>query len=187
MRFSGRILLVIGAGLMAIMAGWLYQEQLQQRELPTADLEIPDNIDYYFTDMTYRVVKDTGETAYRFESPRLEHHLRGDTSFIQQPAMTIFRDDDVWTVHAQTAELKHETEVMHLAQQVKMQKQGEEPLQLESERAIFASRDETITFPDAVQVISNDAEISAASAVLDMKNNVYHLKQTRTVYRDETS
>lgn len=187
MKFNGQILLVIVAGLMAIIVGWFYQERMQQRDSSTAELEIPDNIDYYFTDMTYRVVRDSGETDYVFESPRLEHRVRGDTSHIQQPAVTIYRDNAIWTLNAETGKLKHATEVLKLQQQVTMQKQGQQSLRLESEQAVFESKAEIVTFPSTVLITSDDARISATSATLDVKNNVYRFNQARTVYYDKTS
>ncbi len=187
MKFNGYTLLVIVGGVLAIIAGWFYQDQLEQRDSTTADLQIPDNIDYYFTDMTYQVMTSSGDIDYQFSSPRLEHYQRGDTSFIQQPAVTIYRDDGTWIVNAASGQLLHETEILRLEKQVIMEKQGADALSLRSEKAIFEAETELVTFPGMVTVSSSDAEISAASATLDIKNSIYRFQQTRTIFSDETS
>lgn len=187
MRFNGHILLVLIAGLLAIVVGWFYQAQLKERQVPTAELEIPDNIDYYFTNMTYRAMKDSGEPDYSFVSPRLEHQVRGDSSLIETPEVTIFGDDNRWQVVAEHGQLFHQTEVLQLQRRVVMEKQGNNPMRLESELAVFEASEETVRFPQEVSITSAEARISAASAIFDLKNNVFRFQKTRTVYQDETS
>ena len=187
MRVNGHILLVIAAGLLAIVIGWFYQAQLKEREVPIAELEIPDNIDYYFTDMTYRAMKNSGEPDYVFTSPRLEHQVRGDTSHIETPEVTIFGNDNRWQVVAEQGQLFHQTEVLQLQNQVVMKKQGNDPMRLESELAVFEAKDEMVRFPQEVLITFAEARISAASASFDIKNNVFRFQKTRTVYQDETS
>ncbi len=187
MKFNGQILLVVAAGLLAIVVGWFYQEQLKERDIAVSELEIPDNIDYYFTDMTYRAMKDNGEPDYLFTSPRLEHLVRGDTSLIETPEVTIFDNGNRWQVVAGQAQLFHQTEVLQLERDVIMQKQGENPLRLESEIAVFEANDDIVSFPQDVLITSSEARISAASGSFDLKNNVFRFNQTRTIYQDETS
>ncbi len=187
MKYSGQFITVVIAGLLAIVGGWFYQAQLSEQESDVAELEIPDNIDYYFTDMTYRAMTSSGALDYQFNSPRMEHRKLGDTSHIKLPEVTIYRGDNVWLVNAEVGQLFHETEAFHLEQQVEMFKQGRDPMRLSSEKAVFHAEAQTIQFPQAVIIQSPEATISAASAELDMENNVYRFQQTRTIYRDEAS
>ena len=187
MRINTRILAIVIAGVLAIFIGWFYQLQVKEREIPVVDLEIPDNIDYYFTGMSYRVMKPSGETDYVFTSPRLEHQVRGDVSVIETPEVTIYGDKSTWQVNAGLGQLFHQTDELQLQHQVVMQKQGDDPLRLESSEAVFKAEDDIVSFPAEVLVSSEAAQISAASATLDMKNNVFRFNQTKTVYQDETS
>lgn len=187
MRINGHFLLVLAAGMLAIVVGWVYQAQLKESEIPTAGLEIPDNIDYYFTDMTYRAMKDNGEPDYLFKSPRLEHLVRGDTSLIETPEVIIFDNGSRWQVSAEQGQLFHQTEVLQLEREVIMKKDGDDPLRLQTEIAVFEATEETVNFPQSVLMSSTDASISAGSATFDLKNNVFRFNQTRTVYQDETS
>ncbi len=53
------LVLVFVLGIGAIAVGWVYESHLRTK-IERADLIIPDNIDYYLTNLHYRAMKTDG-------------------------------------------------------------------------------------------------------------------------------
>jgi LPS export ABC transporter protein LptC len=81
------MVLVIILGIAASVLGWVYESRLRSQD-DKADLIIPDNIDYFLTNLRYRVMNSEGILDFEFNSPRLEHYPGTDVSNIDVPSMS---------------------------------------------------------------------------------------------------
>jgi len=175
------LIFVLILGLMAVAAGWIYESRLRSK-VETVALEIPDNIDYFLTNLDYRAVNASGELDYEFSSPRLEHRPLNDVSLIETPALDIYRDSDRWRVDALQGELQHAQNLLWLRRQVIMQKSGLRPFEIRTESIQFDSGRDLMRSESSILMQSPQARIEAASAVFDLAEKVYRLRQARAVY-----
>ena len=179
---KSRILIfVLVLGIVAIAIGWVYESRLAPRE-ETAELQIPDNIDYFLTNLNYRAVNESGELDYEFSSPRLEHHTLDDISLIETPLLNIYRAADQWQVNAQRGELQPRENLLWLHQQVVMQKFGADPFELQAESIRFEPDKDLVSSETSVLMRSKQARIEAEAAVFDLAAGIYRLNKTRAVY-----
>ena len=86
---------ILGCGAIAI--GWVYERSLREPAQKTA-LVIPDDIDYFLTNMTYRALNSAGTLNFCLQTPRLEHYPHNDVSSLEVPSMRIETDTDPWLV-----------------------------------------------------------------------------------------
>lgn len=178
---SRALIFILVLGIIAVAAGWVYESQLRSR-IETAELIIPDNIDYFLTNLNYRAVDASGDLDYEFSSRRLEHYPRNDVSLIEVPALTIYRDSSHWQVNARQGELQHEGNLLWLREQVIMQKTGNDPLEILTESIRFEPDRDLVSSDSNVLMRSKQATIEAQAAVFDLAANVYKLSRTRAVY-----
>jgi len=183
---SRLLIFIVVFGLMAVAAGWVYESRVRT-EPDTAALEIPDNIDYFLTNMNYRAVDANGNLDYEFSSSRLEHRPLNDVSHIQQPSLSIYRDADRWQVDAQQGQLQHADNLLWLQRQVLMQKFGAIPFQLRTESIRFDPGRNLVRSDRRVLMLGRQARIEADTAVFDLASKVYRLGRTRAVYYDDES
>ena len=178
------LIFVLILGLMAVAVGWIYESRLRSK-VETAALEIPDNIDYFLTNLNYRAVDADGALDYEFSSPRLEHRPLNDVSLIDTPALYIYRENDRWRVDALQGELQHASNLMWLRRQVIMQKTGESPFAITTESIQFDSERDLVRSETSLLMQTPQARIEAASAIFDLAGKVYRLSRARAVYDDE--
>lgn len=170
---------VLGIG--AIATGWIYETRLRPIT-ERADLTIPDNIDYYLTNLHYRSMNTEGSVDYEFNSPRLEHYPRTDVSTIEIPSLKIFRDRDHWQVDANNGEFEHQVNVLHLRESVVMQRRGDNPLRINAESISFEPDRDLVISDSRIIMLSDQATIEAEQAVFDLGSKVYRFNNTRTTY-----
>lgn len=180
------IVLVFVLGIGAIAVGWVYESRLRTK-IERADLIIPDNIDYYLTNLRYRTMKTDGKVDYEFNSPRLEHYPRTDVSVIEVPSLKIFRDRDHWQVDATSGEFAHQDNILHLRNQVVMQKHGDNPMQMYGESISFEPDRDLVTSDGKITLRSKQARIEAEQAFFDLAGKVYRFNKTRATYYHEDS
>ena len=183
---SRLLIFVLVLGFIAIAAGWIYESQLSSRIKP-AKLEIPDNIDYFLTNMNYRAIGASGQLDYEFSSPRLEHRPLNDVSLIEVPALNIYRESVHWRVNALMGELQHGPNLLWLRQQVVMQKIGETPFELQTESVRFDPENNLVSIDSSVLLKSPQTRTEADAAVFDLAGKIYRLTGPRTVYYHEDS
>lgn len=180
------LVLVFVLGIGAIAAGWINETRLRPIT-ERADLMIPDNIDYYLTNLRYRSMNSDGNVDYEFNSPRLEHYPRTDVSTIEIPSLKIFRDRDHWQVDANTGEFEHQLNVLHLRESVVMQRQGDNPLRINAESISFEPDRDLVVSDSTISMLSDQAMIEAEGAVFDLGGKVYRFNNTRATYHDGDS
>ena len=156
MKLSSIVFLLI-AGVIAIASGWIYQSQTTSG-LAKPELEIPVDIDYYLSQVTYKVMNDDGNLDYRLSTPYLEHYKHEDVSRLETPIIDLYRNNEHWRVQATAAELRHEENTLSLINNVAMDKAGEKPVSIKADKAVF-----------------------------DMDNNIYKLTNTKSIYYHESS
>lgn len=177
------LVFILVLGVLAIAVGWIYESRLRAPAQP-ARLDIPDNIDYFLTNLHYRAVDDLGRLDYEFESRRLEHRPLNDTSLIDQPALRIFRDTERWRISAQQGELQHAEKLMWLRRQVVAHKSGGVPFELRTESMRFDPVRDLVQSDSGVLLSSPRSRIEADSAVFDLAARIYRLGRTRALYHD---
>ena len=181
---SRSLVIVVVLGLVAIAVGWVYESRLGKAP-ESAELEIPDNIDYFLTGLRYRSMNDAGRTDFEFTSPRLEHRPITDISHIETPSLQIFRDGARWQIDSLQGAYEHRDNLLHLERQVVMQRHGQQPLRLLAERVSFDPNADRITADAGIVLLSGASRIEADVAEFDLSANVYSLKRARAIYQDE--
>ena len=178
---SRALIFVLVLGIIAVAAGWIYESQLRSR-IETVELIVPDNIDYFLTNLNYRAVNASGNLDYEFSSRRLEHYPRNDVSMIEVPALNIYRDSNHWRVNALQGELQHAGNLLWLREQVIMQKTGGDPFEILTESIRFEPGRDLVSSEKEVLMRSKQARIEAQAAVFDLAANVYTFTATRAIY-----
>ena len=175
------IMFVILAGIAAIAVGWVYQSSIKPTE-SISELEIPLDIDYYLAEFSYRVMSKTGSLKYDLRSPYLEHYRYEDLSRIETPLMNIYRKQHHWHARARVAEILHQTETLHLIDDVIFERKGDKPLTMKTALMSFDTKSNIITGRNGVQIVSGKSQIDADNAVFDLERNIYSLHRTTAVY-----
>ncbi len=178
--------LVILLGIGAIAVGWIYESRLRQ-QIDRTELVIPDNIDYFLTNLRYRVLNRDGAIDFEFNSPRLEHYRRDDISSIEIPSLKIYRDADHWQVDSRIGEFEHRLNLLRLRQQVVMQKQGDNPMRLYTESIRFEPERDRVSSEAEVTMLSDRLRIEAERAVFDLAAKVYRFSKIHAIYNNDGS
>ena len=180
------LLAIVFAVLAAIAVGWVY-ESSSKKALVRAELEIPTDIDFFMSQMSYRVFDKSGNLDYRLQSPYLEHFIRDDISRVQQPMIWVFRDAAQWQLEAGSGDILHQQEWLQFDGSVVLQRLGANAIQVRSESMLFKPRQDLLTIESSVIIESDGATISGDNAVFDLGNEVYSLKNTKAIYYNADS
>lgn len=178
--------LILLLGLSAIIVGWLYESRVRS-VAEQAELLIPDNIDYFMTQLNYRSMTAAGTPDFAFQSPRLEHHPVTDISHIQVPSVQIFRSPDPWLVDALKGEYQHRDNVLRLIDQVVMRREGSEPIEIQAERMRFEPDIDLVTSESNIVMQNPRSRTEAEHAVFNLAERVYRLRNARTIYDNDQS
>lgn len=170
---------IFGVG--AVAVGWIYESQFRPK-VETAELMIPNNIDYFLTNINYRVMSPDGSIDYEFKSRRLEHYPRTDISQIESPSLQIYRAADHWQVDALQGEFEHNDNLLRLSHQVVIQKAGADPIEMRTESIRFEPDKDLVSSEASVVMHTMQARIEAEQAIFDLAGKVYWLTKTRAVY-----
>ena len=180
------MVLVIILGIAASVLGWVYESRLRSQD-DKADLIIPDNIDYFLTNLHYREMNTEGTLDFEFNSPRLEHYPGTDVSNIEVPSMQIYRAADHWLVDALNGEFLHQENLLRLRNQVVIQRQGDNPFQMYTESIRFEPDLDLVTSEAKVLMRSKQTRIEAEQAIFDLAGKVYRFSKTYSVYSNGNS
>jgi lipopolysaccharide export system protein LptC len=183
---SRMLIFMIILGFAAIAIGWVYESSLRPGE-EKADMVIPDDIDYFLTDVHYRTLNKDGKLDFEFLTPRLEHYPHNDVSNIETPSMEIHRDLDPWQIDAINGEYRHADNLLQLTNQVVMLKKGRSPMQVYSESIRFEPDRDLVTSDSEILMVSPQARIRAQRAEFDLARKIYRFNKTRAVYQHEDS
>ena len=168
-------------GLAAILAGWLYETRLRPA-VEQVDLIIPDNIDYFMTDLKYRSMENNGSLDFEFQSPRLEHHPRTDQSHIESPSVLIVRQSGNWRVESRQGKFQHQDNLLRLQNQVVMQRLGQHPLEIRGQSFLFEPDADRVTSEASLVLKDQQSITHAEHAVFDLRQGIYSLRKARSVY-----
>jgi LPS export ABC transporter protein LptC len=180
------LILVTIFGFAALAVGWVYERSLRAPE-EKADIVIPDDIDYFLTNMNYRALNADGKLHFEFYTPRLEHFPHDDVSRVEVPSIQIQTDSDPWLVDSLAGEYQHANNLLRLTRQVVMQRHGESPMQIYTESIRFEPDSELVTAESDTLMVVPQARIRADFAVFDLARKVYKFTRTRSVYKNENS
>jgi lipopolysaccharide export system protein LptC len=178
--------LVIVLVIVAIAAGWIYESRVRPGA-DRAELIIPDNIDYFLSNLRYRVMNTDGTLDYEFKSRRMEHYPRTDVSNIEQPSLQIRRAWGQWQVNSLDGEFLHQDNLLRLSNQVVMQKQGDNPMQVYTESIRFEPDQNLVSSEASVLIRNKRARIEAEQAIFDLAGKVYRFSETHSVYYHDDS
>ena len=177
-------MLILGCA--AVAVGWVYERSL--REIgETASLSIPDDIDYFMTNMNYRALSSAGKLDFEFHTPRLEHYPHNDVSNLQTPSIRIETETLPWLVDSLVGEYQHANNLLHLTRDVVMQRKGQSPVQVFTQSIRFEPDREWITADSEITMLQPNSRIVAERGEFDLAGQVYKLKRTRAVYHHEDS
>jgi LPS export ABC transporter protein LptC len=179
------VIVTIVAVFAAITAGWFYQSRSKLTAVKP-ELEIPTDIDYFLAEVKYQFFGKTGALDYQLNSPYMEHFPRDDISRIQQPVINVYRENGNWNLRALKGELKHRQNLLLLSDNVVVKRLGSNTLQISSESMLFEPDRDLITSDKNVVIESNNSRVSGDMAVFDLHNQVYSMKNTRSIYNHES-
>jgi len=180
------LVLVIMLGIAAIALGWVYESRLRPQD-EKVELIIPNNIDYFLTNLHYREMNTEGILDFEFNSPRLEHYPGTDVSNIEVPSMQIYRAAEHWLIDALNGEFLHRENLLRLRDQVVIRRQGDNPFQMYTESIRFEPDLDLVTSEAKVLMRSNQAQIEAEQAIFDLAGKVYRFNKTHSVYSNGNS
>lgn len=175
------IIMVLITVLGAIAVGWVYESR-SNNNLARAELEIPTDIDFFLSQLNYRVFNSSGDLDYQLQSPYLEHFIKNDISRIEQPIIQVYRDSGDWQVEALQGTILHRQEWVQLDNNVVMKKMGAESIRVRSDSVLFKPDQDQVSMKTTVIIESNDARITGDQAIFDLRNEVYSLTNTRAIY-----
>lgn len=178
-------ILVLGAGIIAVAIGWIYQTQYNADE-PQSTLEIPLDIDYYLAQFTHQTMTESGTLNYELRSPYLQHFKRDDISQIDTPTIDIYRNNQHWKVSAKTAKMYHQENSLNLVDNVLMQRQSGQFMQLNTQFLRFEADNNLVTGEQGVTITRKHSRIDADKAIFDLEKNIYSLTRIKTVYYEKS-
>jgi len=97
----------------AIAVGWVYQSSSKDK-IARPELEIPTDIDFFLSQLNYRVFNKSGNLDYQLQSPYLEHFIKDDISRIEHPMIRIYLASGDWKVKASRGSIIHQQEWVEL-------------------------------------------------------------------------
>jgi lipopolysaccharide export system protein LptC len=169
----------------AITVGWVYQSRSKLATV-SPELEIPTDIDYFLAELKYQIINKTGSLDYQLNSPYLEHFPRDDISLIRQPVIDVYRETGDWNIQAQKGELNHQQNLLLLSDDVVVKRLGANALQISAESMLFEPDRDLITSDKRVVIESDNSRVSGDMAVFDLHNQVYSMKNTRSIYNHDS-
>ncbi len=176
-----QILVAIIAIVGAISLGWFFDPRPSL--IPRSLLEVPDNIDYYLANFSYRAMDADGAPHYELKAPYMEHYIREDISQIRQPFIIYQADPHQWQVSALQGSLSHQQELLRLDQQVDLQRvSDQQPLQLNTEVLILETASDLVELPEALTLTTDSMRLQAENASLDMNKNYYQFNRVKATY-----
>ena len=175
---------IFGCG--AVAVGWVYERSLRVPET-RAELTIPQDIDYFMTNMNYRALDANGKLDFEFYTPRLEHYPHDDVSRLQVPRFRIETETVPWLIDSRAGEYRHASNLLHLTRDVVMRRDGSAPLRVYSESLLFEPDRELLTADSEITLVDARSRLVADSAEFDLAGQVYRFTRARTVYRHEDS
>ncbi len=177
-----QLLTVIIAVAGAVSLGWFFEPRPAEL-LPRSPLQVPDDIDYYLANFSFRALDENGLPHYELQSPYLEHYIREDVSQIQQPYIIYQGDPHRWRASAEQGSLMHQQEMLQLTRQVDLTRISEEqPLQLTTEVMILETRKDLIEMPEALTLVTDTMSLQADNGSLDMNKNYYQFNRVKATH-----
>ena len=165
----------------AIAVGWVYESSSKDK-ITRPELEIRTDIDFFLSQLNYRVFNKSGSLDYQLQSPYLEHFIKDDISRIEHPMIRIYLASGDWKVKASRGSIIHQQEWVELDKDVVMQKMGAESIQVRSDSIIFKPNQDMVSSNATVIINTGRAKITGDQAIFDLRNEVYSLKNTRAIY-----
>ncbi len=181
---SRAFVFVVIFGIGAIAVGWVYESRLRPQP-KQVELVVPDNIDYFLTQFTYRSMNPEGALDYEFSSPRLEHYPRDDTSQIEIPSLQIFRDPDRWQIESATGKFQHQPNLLRLQNRVIMRRLGDEAFALYTDSIRFEPDRDLVIIESPLLMQTVSGRIEADTASFDLADQVYRFNRARALYNNE--
>jgi LPS export ABC transporter protein LptC len=177
---------LILTGILAVVSGWFYETQ-SEKSIGQADQDFPVEIDYFLKNLSIRVTNQSGSLDYVLNSPYLEHLNVEDISRIQNPDVSVYRNEDNWQVSAENGELFHQINWLQLQNNARLQRLGGDLFQVTSNSLLFEPDKDLVAANEALIMKTKGAEIHAEQAVFDLNRKIYRLQKTKAVYKnDET-
>ncbi|MFT5503004.1 MAG: LPS export ABC transporter protein LptC [Gammaproteobacteria bacterium] len=174
------------AGIIAVFSGWFYETQSED-SIGLANSDFPVEIDYFLKKVSIRVTSQSGSLDYVLKSPYLEHLNVEDISRIQDPDVSVYRNQDNWQVNADKGELFHQINWLQLQSNARLQRLGGDLFEVTSNSLLFEPDKDLVAANEALIMRTKGAEIHAEQAVFDLKQKIYRLQKTIAIYHnDET-
>ena len=145
--------------------------------------EVPDNIDFYLAGVDYRAMNEQGRLGYRLQTPLLEHYRREDVSRVRQPRIEYRLPQQRWRLQAEQGELRHREDRLLLERGVRLQRDGDRPMRLDTEQLQLYSVARIATLPLPLVLQTPRLRLEADSARLQLDNGRYRFDGVRAVHQ----
>ena len=180
---SSYLLIIVVIVTAALSLGWFFDEKKPISLV--SPLQVPDNIDYYLSNINYKSMNLQGSLHYHLQSPLLQHYIQEDASKIQQPVIQFNGDKSTWFIQSESALLKHENDQFELRQQVELKRNSQQPMLVKTDLMYLKPRQNLVQIPMHMTVTTTNVNLQAASAELDMNQNTYKFKRVKAIYQQD--
>jgi lipopolysaccharide export system protein LptC len=117
-----RLALVLVLAAVGAAAWWLRRESPQVAATPVPDQHQPD---YIADDLLVLTMDERGRLARRLQTPQLRHYPDDDSSELEEPRLTIYRQDGPpWTARSQTGWIASDGAEVLLRGDVRIDREG---------------------------------------------------------------
>ncbi len=161
----------------------------RQRILPGEgdNLSMPDNIDYYLSQVDYRAMNDQGRLNYHLRTPHLEHYIREDISRIEQPELELFSDQSHWSLQSGKGTLQHQQEQFELTRAVVLKRQSpRNPVQLNTSEMQLLARVNIVHIPQPLTLKTPTLDLQADSARIHLNRDQLFFSNVKATYQTST-
>jgi LPS export ABC transporter protein LptC len=151
----------------------------------TAQLLIPNNIDYYLKNTQQKSFNTDGAIDFTLNTQLIEHYKREDKSKMINPDIQISRKTQ-WQIKAQQGNFFHPTEIITFNDNVLLDKHSNQAsFKVLSEYLRLDIKQDLVISDSNVKVTANNWNISAKTMTLDIKNEVHQFTQVTARYRND--
>jgi len=153
------MLLVFGiVALLAIATSWLSRKSEAPVSRTTAAQNLPD---YFINDVDTTVTDEQGLPSHELRASSLVHYPNNDTTKLVQPDITILNTDkgSRWHASAREGEIAGQQQLIRLSGDVRLKQQGENVLELQTERLSIDNRRRYAETDAPVTLLSNGSQM----------------------------
>jgi lipopolysaccharide export system protein LptC len=174
-------------GLIALTA-WLSDTAVTPQQAEAVLDEQPHTADFYMQTYDALIMDERGLPSHRVISPKLTHYADDDTTELEQPFVTVFRDIGApWQINSQRGWVAADNKLVLMSGDVRMDRAGttdNPPMKLRTERLRVIPDDDYAETDKPVTMQTDRQQVQANGMRAYMANNQIQLLGEVTSHYD---